>query len=167
MEKIALFPGSFDPLTLGHLNLIERSAKLFDKIIIGVFVNTNKQSLFTVEEKQILIQQTIQHLSNIEVVVQDIELTVTTAQKMGARFLIRGIRSNKDYEYEKEIERMNKYLAPNLESVFLLSDEKYAHLSSSMIKEVWSFGGDVSMYLPENINHALQNKKIERNLYEK
>lgn len=166
MEKIALFPGSFDPLTLGHLNLIERSTKLFDKVIIGIFINTNKKSLFTVEEKQLLIQQSTQHLPNVEILVQDKELTVTTAQKIGARFLIRGIRSNRDYEYEKEIERMNKYLAPTIESVFLLSDERYTHLSSSMIKEVWSFGGDVSAYLPETITNALQNKRTERSTHE-
>ena len=161
MTKVALFPGSFDPLTNGHLDLIERSTKLFDKVIVGVFVNTNKTALFTLEEKLALIKETVAHLENVEVIVQETKLTVESAAQLGAKFLIRGIRNVKDYEYEKDIAMMNHHLAPELETVFLLADEAYAHVSSSLLKEVLKFGGDVSAYLPQPVNQALNQKNRE------
>lgn len=166
MTKIALFPGSFDPLTNGHLNMIERSTKMFDKVIVGVFVNTNKTALFTLEEKLVLIKAAVAHLENVEVIIQETKLTVESAAELGATFLIRGIRNVKDYEYEKDIARMNHHLAPDLETVFLLADEAYAHISSSLLKEVLRFGGDVSMYLPDSINQALNQKNREMKLNE-
>ncbi|MGM0216959.1 pantetheine-phosphate adenylyltransferase [Enterococcus sp. AZ126] len=166
MTKIALFPGSFDPLTNGHLNMIERSTKMFDKVIVGVFVNTNKTALFTLEEKLVLIKAAVAHLENVEVIIQETKLTVEGAAELGATFLIRGIRNVKDYEYEKDIARMNHHLAPDLETVFLLADEAYAHISSSLLKEVLRFGGDVSMYLPDSINQALNQKNREMKLNE-
>lgn len=161
MTKIALFPGSFDPLTNGHLDLIERSTKLFDKVIVGVFVNTNKKALFTVEEKLVLIKKAVAHLENVEIIIQETKLTVESASDLGANFLIRGIRNVKDYEYEKDIAIMNHHLAPELETIFLLADEKYAHISSSLLKEVLKFGGDVSNYLPKSVNQALNQKNRE------
>ncbi|MBO0447869.1 pantetheine-phosphate adenylyltransferase [Enterococcus ureilyticus] len=166
MTRIALFPGSFDPLTNGHLNMIERSTKMFDKVIVGVFVNTNKTALFTLDEKLILIKEAVAHLKNVEVIVQESKLTVESATELGAAFLIRGIRNVKDYEYEKDIAIMNRHLAPKLETVFLLADEPYAHVSSSLIKEVLKFGGDVSQYLPKSVNQALNQKNREMNLDE-
>lgn len=161
MTKTALFPGSFDPLTNGHLDMIERSTKMFDNVIIGVFVNTNKTALFTLDEKLILIKEAVAHLKNVEVIVQENKLTVESAVELGATFLIRGIRNVKDYEYEKDIAVMNRHLAPELETVFLLADEAYAHVSSSLIKEVLKFGGDVSRYLPKAVNQALNQKNRE------
>ncbi len=159
MRKIALFPGSFDPMTNGHLNLIERSAKLFDEVIIGVFINTSKQTLFTPEEKKYLIEEATKEMPNVRVIMQETQLTVESAKSLGANFLIRGIRNVKDYEYEKDIAKMNQHLAPEIETVFLLAEEPYAHVSSSLLKEVLRFGGDVSDYLPPNIYHALKQKK--------
>ncbi len=144
MRKIALFPGSFDPMTNGHLNLIERSAKLFDEVIIGVFINTSKQTLFTPEEKKYLIEEATKEMPNVRVIMQETQLTVESAKSLGANFLIRGIRNVKDYEYEKDIAKMNQHLAPEIETVFLLAEEPYAHVSSSLLKEVLRFGGDVS-----------------------
>jgi pantetheine-phosphate adenylyltransferase len=161
MEKIALFPGSFDPLTNGHLNLIERSSQLFDKVIVGVFVNTSKRSLFTLEEKLQLVTEATKHLKNIEVVAQASQLTVDSAAELNARFLIRGIRNVKDYEYERDIAIMNHHLSADLETVFLLADEAYGHISSSLLKEVLKFGGDVTAYLPENVCKALNQKNRE------
>lgn len=158
MRKIALFPGSFDPMTNGHLNLIERSAKLFDEVIIGVFINTSKQTLFTPEEKKYLIEEATKEMPNVRVIMQETQLTVESAKSLGANFLIRGIRNVKDYEYEKDIAKMNQHLAPEIETVFLLAEESYAHVSSSLLKEVLRFGGDVSDYLPPNIYHALKQK---------
>ena len=148
MRKIALFPGSFDPMTNGHLNLIERSAKLFDEVIIGVFINTSKQTLFTPEEKKYLIEEATKEMPNVRVIMQETQLTVESAKSLGANFLIRGIRNVKDYEYEKDIAKMNQHLAPEIETVFLLAEEPYAHVSSSLLKEVLRFGGDVSIFLP-------------------
>ena len=159
MRKIALFPGSFDPMTNGHLNLIERSAKLFDEVIIGVFINTSKQTLFTPEEKKYLIEEATKEMPNVRVIMQETQLTVESAKSLGANFLIRGIRNVKDYEYEKDIAKMNQHLAPEIETVFLLAEEPYAHVSSSLLKEVLRFGGDVSDYLPPNIYHALKKQK--------
>ncbi len=159
MRKIALFPGSFDPMTNGHLNLIERSAKLFDEVIIGVFINTSKQTLFTPEEKKYLIKEATKEMPNVRVIMQETQLTVESAKSLGANFLIRGIRNVKDYEYEKDIAKMNQHLAPEIETVFLLAEEPYAHVSSSLLKEVLRFGGDVSDYLPPNIYHTLKQKK--------
>lgn len=161
MSRIALFPGSFDPLTNGHLDLIERSTKLFDKVIVGVFVNTNKTALFTLEEKLSLIKRSVSHLDNVEVITQETKLTVESAKELDANFLIRGIRNVKDYEYEKDIAMMNHHLSPELETVFLLANEAYAHVSSSLLKEVLKFGGDVSDYLPNAVNQALNQKNRE------
>lgn len=159
MKRIALFPGSFDPLTMGHLDTIERGSKLFDELVIGVFVNTSKKSYFTPEEKVAVVKESVKHLSNVRVIAQEKELTVNAAEKLGAKFLLRGIRSIKDYEYEKEIALMNHHLDPELETVFLMADAKYSHISSSILKEVWMFNGDIKEYLPEAVYQALEEKR--------
>lgn len=161
-KRIALFPGSFDPLTMGHLDTIERGAKLFDELIIGVFVNTSKKSYFTPEEKLAVVKESVQHLPNVRVLAQESELTVNAAEKMGAKFLLRGIRSVKDYEYEKEIALMNQHLDSSLESVFLLANPKYSHISSSILKEVWTFNGDIKEYLPEAVYRVLEKKRDQQ-----
>lgn len=159
MQKIALFPGSFDPLTNGHLDTIERSSKLFDKVIIGVFTNTNKKSLFTVDEKLFIAKKATTIFSNVEVVAQEAKLTVDSAMDLGASFLIRGVRSVKDYEYERDIAQMNHHLNKEIETVIFLADEKYAHVSSSLIKEIVQFNGDVSSYLPPVVIEMINQKK--------
>lgn len=164
MKKIALFPGSFDPFTNGHLETIERGAKIFDEVIVGVFVNTNKKSFFTAHERTEQIEKTIAHLENVRVVSQETDLTVTAAKKLGANFLLRGIRSVKDYEYEKDIQAMNHHLAPEIETVFLLASPEYNHISSSLLKEVLHFGGDVRNYFPPAVYQEIVKK---RDSYEK
>ncbi|HPJ00927.1 MAG TPA: pantetheine-phosphate adenylyltransferase [Enterococcus sp.] len=158
MKKIALFPGSFDPLTMGHLDTIERGSKIFDELYVGIFVNTNKHSFFSVEEKVKLVNDAVAHLPNVTVISQETELTVTTAQRLGASFLLRGVRNMKDYEYEREIMEMNRHLDPNLETVFLVAKTEYSHISSSLIKEVLLFGGDVQKYLPKNVYEAIKKR---------
>lgn len=157
--KTALFPGSFDPFTNGHLDTVERGAKLFDEVIIGVFVNTAKAGWFSAEERVTLIEAAVAHLPNVRVVTQDFELTVTAAKKFGADFLLRGVRSVKDYEYEKDIMTMNSHLAPEIETVFLLAKAEYSHVSSSLLKEVLLFDGDVSRYLPPVVYEAFLRKR--------
>lgn len=159
MKRIALFPGSFDPLTMGHMDTIERGAKLFDELIIGIFVNTSKKSYFTSEEKLAIVKESVKHIPNVRVITHENELTVSVAEKLGAKFLLRGIRSIKDYEYEKEIALMNRHLDQELETVFLLAEPKYSHISSSILKEVWTFNGDVKEYLPEAVYQALEEKR--------
>lgn len=156
MEKIGLFPGSFDPFTNGHLATVKKASKLFDKVIIGVFINTTKISLFSAEEKVALIAEAVCELPNVEVVLKKTKLTVEIAQDLGAGFLIRGIRNMKDYEYEKDIARLNQDLMPNVETVFFLSEGAYEHTSSSMIKEIFKFGGDIALYVPENVRRAME-----------
>ncbi|GGI66047.1 pantetheine-phosphate adenylyltransferase [Enterococcus alcedinis] len=161
MKKIALFPGSFDPLTMGHLDTIRRGAQLFDELIIGVFINSNKKSVFTTEEKVTLIEDAVQDIPNVRVIYQETELTVTTAKRLGATILLRGIRSIKDYEYERDIMEMNHHLDSEIETVFLLARSKYSHISSSLLKEVLLFGGDVKPYLPENVYQLMMKKREE------
>ncbi|MHC5374799.1 pantetheine-phosphate adenylyltransferase [Enterococcus sp. LJL120] len=161
MKKIALFPGSFDPLTNGHVDTIRRGALIFDEVIVGVFVNTSKKSFFTPEEKLQLTSAALADFQNVRVIAQSRQLTVDSAKELGANFLLRGIRSVKDYEYERDIAAINKHLSAELETVFLLSSEEYAHISSSMLKEVLQFGGNVEKYLPPVINQAIQRKRNE------
>ncbi|GCF94568.1 phosphopantetheine adenylyltransferase [Enterococcus florum] len=159
MKRIALFPGSFDPLTMGHLDTIERGAKLFDELIVGVFINTSKKSLFEPDEKLRLVEASVQHIPNVRVITQAQKLTVEVAEELGVRFLLRGIRSVKDYEYEKEIALMNKHLSAELESVFLLANPEYSHISSTILKEVMLFDGNVKDYLPAPVYQALEKKR--------
>ncbi|GEQ36935.1 MAG: pantetheine-phosphate adenylyltransferase [Tetragenococcus halophilus] len=159
MKKIALFPGSFDPLTMGHLSTIERGAQIFDEVIVGIFINTNKKSLFSTDEKVQLAKEALAHLSNVKVISQETELTVQTARRLGAKFLLRGIRNFNDYEYEKEIMTMNRHLAPDIETVFLMAETEYSHISSSLLKETMLFSGDVKKYLPENVYMAIKKKR--------
>lgn len=155
----ALFPGSFDPLTMGHLDTIERGAELFDEVIVGVFVNTSKKSLFSAEERVALITQAVAHLPNVRVIHQEHQLTAETAKELGVKALLRGIRNVKDFEYERGIAQMNHHLNSDLETVFLLAKPEYSHISSSLLKEVLYFNGDVSSYLPPVINEALARKQ--------
>ena len=159
MQKIGLFPGSFDPLTNGHLDTIKRSSKLFDKVIVGVFTNTSKKSFFTLDEKLNMVRLATQEVSNVDVVAQTAKLTVESAIDLGANFLIRGVRSVKDYEYERDIAQMNHHLNKNIETVIFLADEKYSHVSSGLMKEIIQFGGDVSTYLPPVVIEAINKKK--------
>lgn len=157
-KKIALFPGSFDPFTNGHLNTVERASRLFDTVIIGVFTNTSKKPLFSSVEKKQLIEESIKHLPNVIVSTHSEGLTVQIAKELGATFLIRGVRNIEDYEYEKSISFMNKQMSPDIETVFLLADEAFSSVSSSMIKEIAKFNGDVSLFVPKEVDDALRIK---------
>ncbi|WP_390408444.1 pantetheine-phosphate adenylyltransferase [Lacticaseibacillus jixiensis] len=158
MSRIAIFPGSFDPFTNGHLDTVSRAAKLFDQVVIAAMTNTNKHALFTADEKLALIKTAVAAYPNVSVVAQPSELTVAYAHKIGAQFLIRGLRNSADYNYERDIAAMNHELDPDIETVLLLADKRYSFLSSSLIKEVAQFGGDVSHLLPPNVAKALQAK---------
>lgn len=158
MSKIALYAGSFDPVSNGHLNLIQRGAALFDQLIVAVATNTSKKSLFTTDEKVQLMQENLTHFPNVTVVQHTGGLTIDLAKEWNATVLLRGIRNVKDFEYEADVAAMNKTQNKEIETVFLTADEKYRFVSSSLIKEVAMFGGDITGLVPENVNRAMKGK---------
>ena len=145
-ERIALFPGSFDPFTIGHQSLVKRGLALADRIIIAIGINENKQSCFPLEERLTAIRSLFQDDPQIEVITYH-TLTTDLAEKTGAQFILRGIRSVIDFEYEKTIADINRTLT-GIETVFLLAEPQYAHISSSAVRELLHFGKDVSAFLP-------------------
>ncbi|MFY0607143.1 MAG: pantetheine-phosphate adenylyltransferase [Cyclobacteriaceae bacterium] len=147
MSRIAIFPGSFDPFTKGHEDIVLRSLPLFDKVIIAVGHNTKKQRYFDINLMMDKINQTFEGQSGVEVVIYD-ELTAIFAQKYNAKFLVRGLRNTTDFEYENGISQINRYLNASLETVFLITSPELAPISSSIIREVHKYGGDVSPFLP-------------------
>ncbi len=153
----AIYPGSFDPVTNGHLDVVGRALKLFDRLIIAVAHNSEKQGLFAPQERVELIRRSIEDSSKIEVVAFD-GLLVDFAANCGAVAIVRGLRAVTDFEYEFQMALMNKTLSPGLETVFLASREAYTYLSSRVIKEVARLGGDVSKMIPPAVVQALREK---------
>jgi pantetheine-phosphate adenylyltransferase len=150
-KKIALFPGSFDPFTKGHEDIVKRGLQLFDEIIISIGYNIQKSNrYFPIEQMIKYIEQTFKDYPNIRVATYA-ELTAEFARKHNANFLLRGIRNTTDYEYENSISQVNRKLHPGLESVFLITTPQFAWISSSIIREVHRYGGDVSDFLPYKI----------------
>ena len=169
MDITALYPGTFDPITRGHLDLINRSRKLFPRVVIGVASNPKKRPLFSLEERVSMIQQEIDDLklTNVEVIGFE-ELLVDFARKQHANVLIRGMRAVSDFEYEFQLASMNRSLAPDIESVFLMPNESYSIISSTLVKEVATLNGDVSRFVAPHVLEALKQKlvqiRIERGL---
>jgi len=152
-----IYPGSFDPITNGHLDIIARAAKLSEKLIIGVYVAPNKHLLFTTEERVELVRQAVAHLPNVEV--QSFSgLTADFATKVKAQAMVRGLRMSADFEREFDIGMMNKKLSPELELVCLISSLKYQFLSCSLLKEVASLGGDIDDLVPRHVAEALKGR---------
>jgi len=147
VEKIALFPGSFDPFTKGHLDVVNRSLKLFHKIIIAIGHNSKKNRYFDVLKIKASIENYFQGNPNVEVLVYD-ELTAQIAKKKNAQYLIRGLRNTTDFEYENSISQINRHLNLDLETVFLITSPQFAHINSSIIREVHKYGGDISAFVP-------------------
>jgi len=154
---IAIYPGTFDPMTNGHLDIVSRAAKLFEKLIIGVYTNPNKHILFSAEERVELIRESIVNLPNVEVQSFSV-LTVDFAKEIGARAMVRGLRMSADFEREFDMAMMNKRLYPTLELVCLMANVEYQFLSSTLLKEVASLNGDISLLVPKHIAEALKKK---------
>lgn len=146
----AIYPGSFDPCTNGHLDLIRRSARLFDKLIVAVLNNTSKQPLFTIDERKQMLQEATSGLAHVEIDSFD-GLLVDYAERKGAQAILRGIRAISDYESEMQMALLNRHLRPGTETVFLMAAEEYSFISSRMIKEVIKLGGDVSQFVPQAV----------------
>jgi len=153
----AIYPGSFDPLTNGHLDLIARGSRLFSHLIVAVLTNTHKQALFSVDERLEMMRDVFSPFENVEVDSFD-GLLVDFAEKRKANAILRGIRAISDYETELQMAHLNRRLRPATETVFLLANEQYAFVSSRMIKEVIMLGGDVGQFVPEPVLRALRSK---------
>jgi pantetheine-phosphate adenylyltransferase len=155
--RTAVYPGSFDPITNGHLDIVERSSEMFDNVVIAVFINPNKKPLFTVEERVDMIREVTRHLPNVQV--DSFEgLLSDYARQRGAKVIIRGLRAVSDFEYEFQMALMNRKLNPNVETIFMSSSSKNIYISSTIIKEVSSLGGSISGLVPRVVENRLMEK---------
>lgn len=155
--KRGIYPGSFDPITLGHLDVIKRASKIMDELIIGVLKNSSKAPLFSAEERVLLIQQVVKDIPNVKVQAFD-GLTVEFAKEIGATVLIRGLRAVTDFEYELQIAQTNSKMNSDIDTVFFTTSVEYSYLSSSIVKEIASYGGDITKFVPESIVPYILNK---------
>jgi pantetheine-phosphate adenylyltransferase len=156
-KKTAIYPGFFDPITNGHLSIVSRALKIFDKLIIAILKNPQKNPLFTVDERIYMINQTFKGQANVEVDTFD-GLLVDYAVKKESNVVIRGLRALSDFEYEFQMALMNRKLNRNIQSIFLMTDYKWFYTSSTIIKEAASFGGDISGLVPKVVNQKLKEK---------
>jgi len=157
MSKTVIYPGTFDPVTNGHLDLIERTAKMFERVIIGVAASPSKKTMFNLEERVELVELSCQHLNNVSVLGFN-GLLVDFAKEQQANVLIRGLRTTMDFEYEFGLTSMYKKLLPGLESIFLTPAEEFAFLSSTIVREVAIHGGNIDSFVPSAVSLALKGK---------
>lgn len=157
MQRICLFPGTFDPVTLGHIDIINRALPLFDKIFVGIGINTSKSPMFSAEQRMDWINEIYKDEPRVESVMYD-GLTIHYCQVISARFILRGIRYVSDFEYEKTIADANRTLDKNVETVFLTGEPKYTSVASTIVRDIIRNGGNASPFLPEAVIHSLQNK---------
>ena len=155
--KTAIYPGTFDPITYGHLDIIERASKLFDQVIVAVGLNPRKSTLFSVEERLQMIEAVASHLPNISCDSFD-GLLVDFARRSKASIMIRGLRAISDFEYEFQMALVNRKLQESMVTIFLMPGEKYTYLNSSIVKEVARYGGDISAFVPAEISEAIFKK---------
>ena len=160
----AVFPGSFDPATLGHLNIIERASSLFDELVVIIAENRQKRYFFTAEERLSMISELVKPWKNVSAIIWD-SLIVEYMRKESIRLLVRGVRGMEDFSYEFELSMMNKALHPNIETLFMTTDPKYFVLRSSSIRELASFHGDVSAMVPHLVAEALKAKFQQTKFY--
>ena len=155
-KKIALYPGSFDPITNGHLDVLERASRMFDSVVIAVLKHPEKKSFLSVEQRVNLIKESIKDMENVSVDSFD-GLTVEYARKIGAKFLIRGLRTITDFEYEVQLCQTNQVIAPDIDTVFLSTKPQHNFISSSIVRELSSHKTDISKFVPKNVVEYLQN----------
>lgn len=155
--KIAIYPGSFDPVTSGHLNIIRRAAEIFDKVVICVMVNAGKNPMFTLQERVEMIRKVTSDISNVEVDCSD-QLLAEYAREIGSCVIVKGLRAGSDFENEFQMALVNRKLNPDLDTMFLSADQQYMSLSSSMVKELATYNVDLSDFLPEQIIADFKNR---------
>jgi pantetheine-phosphate adenylyltransferase len=158
---IALYPGSFDPITNGHIDIATRAARLFDKVVLGIFATPDKRVTFSLEERVDLATRAVAHLHKVEVKPYD-NITVDFAREVNAAVIVRGLRMSGDFEREFEMAIMNRKLSPNLELVCFMASNEYQFLSSRLMKEVASLGGNIDSLAPQHVGEALRKKGIKR-----
>ncbi|TCK98322.1 phosphopantetheine adenylyltransferase [Natranaerovirga hydrolytica] len=155
--RTAVYPGSFDPVTLGHINIIKRSSKMVDKLIVGVLNNSNKSPLFSVEERVNMLKEVCKDIENVEIEAFE-GLLVEFLKEKNSNIIIRGLRAISDFEYELQIAQTNSSLDPTIDTIFLVTDVEYSYLSSSIVKEVAQYGGNVDQLVPRYISGLLKEK---------
>ena len=160
-EKIALYPGTFDPITLGHVDIIQRSSKLFDRVIVTLAKNVNKKPLFSVEERIAMITDAVRDLENVEVEAFD-GLLINFARQRGISVIVRGLRAISDFEYEFQMALMNRQMAEEITTVFLMPHEKFTYLNSTIIRDVASFGGDIKKFTTPFVANKLKEKFLTK-----
>lgn len=156
-EHRALFPGTFDPVTLGHLDLIERAARIFDRLTVAVAAHHDKRHVLSVEERVALLEEATTGLEHVDVVALD-GLLIDGARRLGATAVVRGIRNGQDLEYERQLALTNKAMAPELETVLLLSSPEHAHVSSTLVRQIARLGGDLTPFVPPAVVRALAGR---------
>jgi pantetheine-phosphate adenylyltransferase len=161
MSVIAIYPGSFDPLTMGHVDIIQRGSRLFERIVVAVLINVDKAPLFTVTERVEIAREVFRNRANVEVDTFD-GLLVDYARKRDARAIVRGLRAVSDFEYEMQMALMNHRLNPEVETVFMMPAEPYTYVSSRLVKEVVALGGSVKGIVPDIVERRLREKKLAR-----
>ncbi len=150
MTKIAVFPGSFDPITLGHVSLVKRASPLFDKVIVAIGINSLKKGLFPIEKRKLWIENVFKEIENIEVTTYS-GLTIDYCKQVGAKYILRGLRTAADFEFERGIGQVNHMMDQNIETVFFLTEAKHTPISSSIVRDVYKNGGDVSKLVPPEV----------------
>ena len=157
-NKIAAFPGSFDPFTVGHESIVLRALPLFDKIIIGIGSNTSKKPFFSAGQRLEMIRELFAANPKVEVIYYD-DLTIDFCKRIGAKYMLRGLRTSSDFEYEKVIAQVNQAMLPEVESIFMLTLPEHTAINSSVVREIMRYGGDVSKFVPKGINFQKYLKK--------
>lgn len=157
MTTKAIYPGTFDPMTNGHLDIVTRAALIFDHVILAIAASPSKKPMFTLDERVALATQVTSHLNNVEVIGFS-DLMANFAKAQGANVLVRGLRAVSDFEYEMQLANMNRHLLPTLESVFMMPSKEWSFISSSLVKEVARHGGDITPFLPQEVTQALMEK---------
>jgi pantetheine-phosphate adenylyltransferase len=156
MERICLFPGTFDPITLGHTDVIDRALDLFDELVVGIGTNSSKAPMFPIEQRIRWIQEIYSHTPKVKVVTYE-GLTVSFCKQINARFILRGIRGIADFEYEKAIADVNRTMDSKVETIFLSCTPKYSTIASSLVRDVLRYGGDASQLLPEKVLNSIKS----------
>lgn len=159
MKTVAIYPGSFDPITKGHLDLIERGSRLVDKLVVAILRNEEKRVLFSIEERIEMLEEVVSQFDNVEVASFN-GLLVDYAAESGAKLIFRGIRAVSDYEYELQMALMNRRLRPEIETVFLMAGEAYSFVSSRLVKEVISLGGNIAGLVPPTVERRLKKRLL-------
>lgn len=158
MQRICLFPGTFDPVTLGHIDIIDRSLPIFDKVVVGIGINAAKNPMFSAEQRKLWFEEIYKDEPKVEVAIYD-GLTVKFCQSINAHFILRGIRYVSDFEYEKTIADANRTMDRHIETIFLTGEPKYTYVASTIVRDILRNGGDASPFLPEVVIQSLKHHK--------